>query len=71
MTNREAIAILELQIPLSHEDVRKAFRRMAKIYHPDLQREPEKQEEASKKFIGSGILKKVEEVLGKETDWSI
>jgi hypothetical protein len=24
---------------------------MAKIYHPDLQREPEKQEEASKKFI--------------------
>ena len=51
MTNREAIAILELQIPLSHEDVRKAFRRMAKIYHPDLQREPEKQEEASKKFI--------------------
>ena len=51
MTNREAIAILELQIPLSHEDVRKAFRRMAKIYHPDLQREQEKQEEASKKFI--------------------
>jgi hypothetical protein len=51
MTNREAIAILELQIPLSHEDVRKAFRRMAKIYHPDLQRDPEKQEEASKKFI--------------------
>ena len=51
MTNREAIAILELQTPLSHEDVRKAFRRMAKIYHPDLQREPEKQEEASKKFI--------------------
>ena len=51
MTNREAIAILELQIPLSHEDVRRAFRRMAKMYHPDLQREPEKQEEASKKFI--------------------
>jgi hypothetical protein len=51
MTNREAIAILELQTPLSHEDVRKAFRRMAKIYHPDLQREPDKQEEASKKFI--------------------
>ena len=53
MTNREAIAILELQIPLSHDDVRRAFRRMAKMYHPDLNREPEKQDFASKKFISA------------------
>jgi hypothetical protein len=53
MTNREAIAILELQIPVSHDDVRRAFRRMAKLYHPDLNREPEKQDFASKKFIAA------------------
>lgn len=53
MTNREAIAILELQLPLSHDDVRSAFRRMAKLYHPDLNRDPGMQDFASKKFIAA------------------
>lgn len=53
MTIREAIAILELQSPVSHDDVRKAFRAKAKLYHPDRHRDERLQEQASKQFISA------------------
>ena len=68
MTIREAIAVLDLQLPVSHDDVRKAFRRMAKLYHPDLQREEHLREQASKRFIAARqaseiLLRKPEAVI--------
>ena len=53
MTIREAIAVLELQVPVTHEDVRKAFRVQAKKYHPDRQRDERLQADASKRFIAA------------------
>ncbi|MFM2285445.1 MAG: DnaJ domain [Bacteroidota bacterium] len=53
MTIREAIAVLELQVPVTHEDVRKAFRAQAKKYHPDRQRDERLQADASKRFIAA------------------
>ncbi len=35
MTIREAIEILELETPVSHEQVKRSFRQKAKKYHPD------------------------------------
>jgi hypothetical protein len=53
MTIREAIAVLDLQLPINHDDVRRAFRRMAKLYHPDLHRDEHLREQASKQFIAA------------------
>lgn len=39
MTIKEAIEILELDLPISHDDVKKAYRRKAKTHHPDKHRE--------------------------------
>ena len=51
MTIREALTLLELQTPVTHEQVRKAFRRLAKQWHPDLQPNPLAQQRASEVFI--------------------
>ena len=42
--------VLEITRSASREDVSKAYRRMAKKYHPDLQRGSEAKEEATKRF---------------------
>lgn len=51
MTVNEALYQLELSLPVSHEDVRLAFRKMAKRFHPDLYSEIKAQQSASLKFI--------------------
>lgn len=51
MTIREALTLLELQTPVTHEQVRKSFRRMAKQWHPDLQQSDEARRRASEVFI--------------------
>jgi hypothetical protein len=51
MTVNEALQLLELTLPVSHEEVRLAFRKMAKRFHPDLYTEIKEQQAASLKFI--------------------
>jgi hypothetical protein len=51
MTIREAIDILELEKPVRHEAIKKAFRDKAKIYHPDRHEGSQAQKIASDKFI--------------------
>jgi hypothetical protein len=51
MTVNEALQLLELTLPVSHDDVRLAFRKMAKRFHPDLFSEIKSQQAASLKFI--------------------
>lgn len=51
MTVNEALQLLELTLPVSHEEVRLAFRKMAKRFHPDLFLEIKAQQAASLKFI--------------------
>jgi hypothetical protein len=51
MTVNEALQLLELNLPVSHEEVRLAFRKMAKRFHPDLFIEIKEQQAASLKFI--------------------
>jgi hypothetical protein len=51
MTVNEALQLLELTLPVSHEEVRLAFRKMAKRFHPDLFIEIKEQQAASLKFI--------------------
>jgi hypothetical protein len=51
MTIFDALLALDLQIPVSHEAVRKAFRSKAKQFHPDKFRDPTLHREASNQFI--------------------
>lgn len=51
MTIREALTLLELQTPVTHEQVRKSFRRLAKQWHPDIQQSEEARNRASEVFI--------------------
>jgi len=51
MTIKEAIEVLGLEKPISHEAVKKAFRDRAKLYHPDKQKDEESRIVASDKFI--------------------
>ena len=51
MNITDALKILGLSIPVSQEDIRKAFKTKAKIYHPDRQADPGKKEDSSNKFI--------------------
>lgn len=60
MTIREAIEILELEKPVSHEAIKKAFRDKAKIYHPDRHRDSSTQKQAADKFIA---IRKASELL--------
>lgn len=53
MTLYEALAVLELTIPVSHDDIRKAFRNKAKLFHPDKYTDPLLQESASRRFIAA------------------
>ncbi len=68
MTIREAIAILDLQLPVSHDDVRKAFRSKAKIFHPDKHRDERLQEQASKQFISA---RQASELLLRKSEFVI
>jgi hypothetical protein len=60
MTIREAIEILELVKPVSHEAIKKAFREKVKIYHPDRHRDALNQQAAAEKFIA---VRKASETL--------
>ncbi|MBX7201541.1 MAG: DnaJ domain-containing protein [Bacteroidia bacterium] len=51
MTIPEALQILELKIPVSANDLRKAFREKAMRYHPDKFIDPREQQQASARFI--------------------
>ena len=51
MTIREAIHVLELERPITHDEVKRAFRGMAKKYHPDRQADQDSRSVASEKFI--------------------
>ncbi len=55
MTIREAIEVLGLEKPISHEAVKKAFRDKAKLYHPDKQKDEQSRIVASDKFIAVRI----------------
>lgn len=68
MTIREALTLLELQTPVTHEQVRKAFRRLAKQWHPDLQPSPLAQQRASEVFIQ---LRKANDYLLERSEESI
>lgn len=48
---------LELSEDCSQEDVKKAFRRLARKYHPDKCKEPDAQEKFQK--IGEGTMKRM------------
>jgi hypothetical protein len=60
MTIRDAIDILGLKKPVSHEAVKKAFRDKAKLYHPDKQKDEESRKLASETFI---LARKASEIL--------
>lgn len=51
MTVREALSVLHLNAPVTHEDVRKAFRMKAKEFHPDKHFTEQAREEASQQFL--------------------
>lgn len=51
MTVPEALAVLNLTLPVSESGIRKAFRNKARLYHPDMHTDPELQREAASKFI--------------------
>lgn len=53
MTIPEALSVLELKVPVTHEDIKKAFRRKAKELHPDRHLDPHQQKVASQGFISA------------------
>ena len=66
MTVGEALSVLRLNVPVTHDDVRKAFRMKAKEFHPDKHFNEASQEDASKQFLkireASDLLMSLSEV---------
>jgi len=51
MNITDALKILGLSTPVNEEDIRKAFRSKAKLYHPDREVDQGRKQEATNKFI--------------------